>query len=115
MRIDIPAGAINAFGQGLATTAHNIANVNTDGFKPKEYHFETGPQGEGVQYVPQDQVNLSFDQEQPVTECEVAEPSQVDVATEMVDLINLENSVAANAAVVRSMEEANGVLIDTKV
>lgn len=48
MRIDIAASALNTFSTGMAVTANNIANANTDRFRSTDVHYETGPEGQGV-------------------------------------------------------------------
>lgn len=42
------ASAMNAFGTGMAVTAHNTANVNTAGFTPQRVTYADGPNGQGV-------------------------------------------------------------------
>lgn len=35
--------ALKAFSEGVALTAHNVANVNTDGFSPVTFAYGAGP------------------------------------------------------------------------
>lgn len=44
----LAAGALKAQSQGLAVTAHNVANVSTGGFRPRHAAYATGPEGFGV-------------------------------------------------------------------
>ena len=43
------ASGLNAFGNGMNVTAHNIANVETADFQPQVAHYATGPEGQGVE------------------------------------------------------------------
>jgi flagellar basal-body rod protein FlgC len=43
-----PISALTALDAVMQTTANNIANVNTDGFKARHVVLETGPSDEGV-------------------------------------------------------------------
>lgn len=46
---NIPHSALTAMDVVMQTTAHNIANVNTDGFRAQHVVLQTGPFDEGVQ------------------------------------------------------------------
>lgn len=46
--LSIAESALDSLGVVMQTTAHNIANVNTGGFKAQRVVLETGPHDEGV-------------------------------------------------------------------
>ena len=89
--------ALNAFGTALNVTANNIANMNTNGFKPTSAEMSEDANG-GVK------VTLSQSQN-----------ADVDMAKEMTDLMIEKFGVQAN---VRSLQTENEILkslIDIKV
>ena len=89
--------ALAAFGTGLNVTANNIANMNTNGFKPASAVLNEDVNG-GVK------VTLSQ-----------SENADVDIAKEMVDMMIEKNAIQVN---VKSLQTENDVLkslIDTKV
>jgi len=43
--------ALGAFSVGVQGTAYNVANINTDGFRPVSVHYQTGPAEQGVRPV----------------------------------------------------------------
>jgi len=89
--------ALAAFGTGLDVTANNIANINTNGFKPTSAVMNEDVSG-GVK------VTLSQ-----------SENADVDIAGEMVDLMIEKNAIQVN---VKSLQTGNEVLknlIDMKV
>ncbi len=47
--LSIPSSAVHSLGVVMQTTANNIANVNTDGYKAEIARLESGPLDRGVQ------------------------------------------------------------------
>lgn len=108
--------ALKAFSEGVALTAHNVANVNTDGFNPISFAYGAGPAVPGstgsvlgnVQLQPSppalvprgDSVTLFAPS--PVVADDIGwntAPvySNTDVSREMVNLMVAQNGFEANA------------------
>lgn len=118
--------ALNAFSWGMATTAHNLANINTSDFKPQQAVYATGPDGWGVELdaiIPKAQVTNA--QPRPVagdafqigvasTQGVAHMPSETDVAREMTEMIATEYGYKANAVLVRTGDAMQGSLLDMK-
>ncbi|WP_051617030.1 flagellar basal body rod C-terminal domain-containing protein [Desulfonatronovibrio hydrogenovorans] len=120
------AGAMKTFAQSHNLTAHNLANLNTDGFKARELHLETGPDGKGVEpagvfedQTPgpaiQKQELVENDQERMEQQEIVAEASNTEPAREIVRMIADEQAFQANAQVVRTYDRLAGNIIDILV
>jgi flagellar basal-body rod protein FlgC len=118
--------ALNAFGVGTQVTAHNLANVLTDGFRAGRTTYMDLPRYSGVQArvqtgmgpsgplipvrgVPRDPSAPSWVPDGFV------EGSNTDVATEMVNLIVTSRGYQANAKVVPTVDSMLGTVIDMKV
>ncbi|MDR2075714.1 MAG: flagellar biosynthesis protein FlgG [Desulfovibrio sp.] len=106
--------ALNAFSVGVQGTAYNIANVSTDGFRPVSVRYRSGrPADFGVEPV--------ITRPRPMPDELVGRTpgplpfSRTDVAREMTHLMVNQRSFEANAAVVRSVDEMLGVLVDLRV
>jgi flagellar hook protein FlgE len=118
--------ALKAFGIGTQVTAHNLANVLTDGFKAGRTTYQDLPRYSGV--APQvtvglgpqgpliPQVGLPKD---PATPAWVpdgfVEGSNTNVATEMVNLIVTSRGYQANAKVIPTVDSMLGTVINMKV
>lgn len=133
------ASAMNAFGVGMAVSAHNVANVNTAGFQPQATTYATGPQGQGVQaqvMPPTSPSALSgpagvTDSAAPstasVADADAASgiagvpslppeaPSGTEPVREFVAMSAAQNAYAANAVSIRAWDETLGVIVDMKV
>lgn len=109
--------ALNAIGVQTQATAHNIANVNTEGFSPQRVDLQSGPQGYGVEVGSITQSSEApLPAVPPEPRVEVVEiPSGTDTATEMVNLIRQENSFAANAQAIRAQDDMAGTVLDMMV
>ncbi len=124
MAIETNLSALGAFGTGMAVTANNIANVNTNGFRASRTHLETGPQDQGVRVaeiresttpgplVPSLERVEDPDTGRVSTEYQYVEGSNTDLAREMVDMISTQNAYDANAAVIRTESEMSGTVLD---
>ena len=106
------ASALQAFTQQMNTSANNLANVETDGFKSsRTYNVEGCPQGV-------DTVTIQSRQPGPKVEDttkndgSVKELSNTDIAEEMVQQIQAQNGFEANIAPIRTMDQMKGTLLD---
>lgn len=81
----------------LQATAHNIANMGKDGFNPQSVVPENGPDG-----LPPPNVTLNSH----------IDGSGTQIEKELARLIGTQSAFEANAAVIRTDEELNGVLIN---
>jgi flagellar basal-body rod protein FlgC len=120
------ATALNAFGTGVQVTAHNLANVLTDGFKAGRVTYQDLPRYSGT--AAQVQTRLGGDgplipvqglPRDPSTPAWVpngfVEGSNTDVAREMVNLIVTHRGYQANAKVVPTVDSMLGTIINLKV
>ncbi|MDR2573684.1 MAG: flagellar basal body protein [Desulfovibrio sp.] len=137
--MSIGAQALNAYSVGMAVTAHNVANVNTAGFKPQTAVFATGPDGVGVQLetifqgdgiarpldMPDSLTSPALLHSEAVTRAaaannadmnglppEIVSPSGTDLGREMVNMIIARYSFEANAATIRAADEMSGALLN---
>lgn len=121
------ASAMNAFGTGMAATAHNVANVNTPEFHPQQVYYQTGPQGQGVEvggvtqgpYLPVPPQPESAYPAAPLADGllppEALAPSQTELASEFTSMISAQRAYEANAATIRTWDVMQGVIVDMKV
>ena len=96
--LDTALSGLRRHEHGIQTVANNIANVNTDGYRAQRYDVASDSTRD--RYEPGDH-NVN----EPA-------PSDVDLATEIVDLKRYEVGYAANAAVVRVADHLLGTLLD---
>ncbi len=100
--------------QKVAATAHNVANVETDGFKKTRLTLEEGEQG-GV--VARAEI---VDSPGPVVLEETAEglqpveQSNVDLTEEIPSLVVARRAYQANVKVIQTEDEMVGSLLDIK-
>lgn len=99
--------ALHALGRSFQVTANNIANMNTHGFHSSRVDLESGPDDQGVRVqdiveqtqsgplVPRDE----YVRENDESNCEqkLVEGSNTDLVQEMVQMIEDEQAMAANA------------------
>lgn len=109
--------ALDAYSAGMAAVAHNIANVNTAGYRSVRVNYETGPGGYGVrpEVVPPSgpaSVPLPPD---PAMPTEMMFPSNTELAREFVTMISTQRAYDANAVSIRTWDQMTGVLLDLKV
>ncbi len=86
---------LNAFRTKLQTTAHNIANMATEDYKPLEAGINQGENG---------QVEVK------VTQSE--EASYVDISKEAVDMMQAKHGFKANLAVIKAADEMDESTLD---
>ncbi len=127
--------AMSAFGEGIAVTAHNIANMNTPGFQPwSRVYTSDGKQG-GVHMRVRAGDRLSvgpdladFPLLQPGNDDEsvfpgslsaLPESNAVDITREMIGLITDQHAFEANAACIQTRQvmdaEVLGLIVDQQV
>lgn len=122
------AGAMQAHSWGMAVSAHNVANVSTDGFTPQRALFATGPGGRGVTLdtvlrepplggavSAQDRPGAAGGASHMAgLPPEVARPSGTELAREMPRMIVTQRTYEANAQTVRTADEMLGTLLNMK-
>ena len=121
--------ALNAFGVGLQSTAHNLANVLTEGFKYGRVTYADLPRQSGT--VANGPVKLDVSGPvvpygpglpmppprgyNPALSNGFVEGSNTDVAMEMVNLIVTSRAYQANARVVPIVDSMLGMVINLRV
>ena len=90
----------------LDVAAHNIANLNTDGFAPSRVVSSEAPGG-GVRSTVQ-----QLPAPAPGTPGGPPAPSATDLPTELVGMMTAELAYVANALVLRTQSEMTGTLLD---
>ncbi len=114
--------ALSAFGVAMDTTAHNIANVSTEGYQPLRTDFADGPGGQGVQVAAVSRAGSGVESigggsAEPGAGLQgvsslLGRGNGVDIATEMVGLMQIERAYSANATVISSVEQTTGRVMD---
>ena len=122
------AGAMQAHSWGMAVSAHNVANVSTDGFTPQRALFATGPGGRGVTLDtvlrepplggavsapdrPGASGGVSAAAGLPP---EAMRPSGTELAKEMPRMIITQRTYESNAQTVRTADDMLGTLLNIK-
>lgn len=108
-----PLTAFAAYGVGLGSTAHNLANVLTDNFKAGRAAYGELSNLAGVRAEGPQPMEASGPLA-PSGPGGFVEGSNTDVATEMVNLIVTSRTYQANAQTVRTADEMLGTVIDLK-
>lgn len=94
---------LNAASWLVSVSAGNVANLNSDGYRAKRVEFEANPDGTVRAQAPTESG---------------AEPalggSNVDLATEMVNLMVAHTYFAANGAALRTQGDILGMALDLK-
>jgi flagellar basal-body rod protein FlgC len=136
----ISVSALDAFATGMQATAHNIANVNTEGFQPQAVYYSSLPPYTGVQVghitggpdpelvpvrppdpqvltapVPEQQIGVLPPPPNDLTSFlppEWLNPSQTSLEREMANMIMAQRAYEANVVPIRAWDEMTGTLID---
>jgi flagellar basal body rod protein FlgG len=115
---------MNAFSYGVNSTAHNLANVNTNGFKAGRVTYEelpgqagtaaNGPQKMDTMgaLVPYGPGLPPLENQNPAVPEGYAETSNTDVPREMVNLIVNSRSYQANAKTIETTDSMLGIAIN---
>lgn len=90
----IALSALTAYDKKLSVTANNIANLNTEKFKPSEASTQDNA-GQGV-YVTISQSSTEG----------------VDLVKEMVDLMTARQGIEANLKTIKTADEISGSVLD---
>ena len=112
--INSSLSALAGLQKKLESTANNVANVNSDGYKKTRVTLEEGAQGgvtANVQKV-EDQGPLVY--EQTANGEQLVEKSNVDLTQELPDLLITKRSFQANLKVIQTQDEMLGSLLDIK-
>jgi flagellar basal-body rod protein FlgC len=119
--------ALAAFGTGMQSTAHNLANVLTNNFKAGRVTYSDLPEQSGVRAEGPTKLNVQgplvpygpglppLENADPSIPKGFVEGSTTDVATEMVNLIITSRSYQANTKTIRTADEMLGTVINLKV
>lgn len=94
---------------GMQVTAHNLANISTDGFTPQRATFTTGSEGYGVDLQSVRKVGGTSN---GISGASGLELSGTDPAREFTHMINMQRGFEANAATVRTAEQMSGTIIN---
>ena len=122
------AGAMQAHSWGMAVSAHNVANVSTDGFTPQRALFATGPGGRGVTLdtvlrepplggavSAPDRPGASGDVSAAAgLPPEAMRPSGTELAKEMPRMIITQRTYESNAQTVRTADDMLGTWLNIK-
>ena len=100
MNIQTNVSSIQAHQTLLNNSAHNVANVNTDGFVPTQTTLNDT--GSGVRASSTKATDNS------------SERSQTDLAKELPDQMIAQDGVAVNVTAIRTQDEMLGTLLDIK-
>ncbi len=100
MNVSNNISSIGAHQTMLNTSANNIANVNTDGFRPSDTRISDNGNSVSAHNVKADD-NGSL-------------KSQTDISKEIPDLMIAQNATAFNVAAIKAQDEMFGSLLDVK-
>ena len=100
MNISNNVSSIQAHQTMLNVNANNVANVNTDGFRPSDTRMSDDTNSVSAN------VRLADDNG--------SDKSQTDLAKELPDQIIAQDAVAVNVSAIRTRDEMMGTLLDMK-
>ncbi len=111
--LHLGAAAMNVHARAQAVSAHNIANISTNGYIPHRARFSLDPSVPAVLRQEDPPVaGAVFDVTSRVARD--IRPSGTDLATEIPRMISNQHAYKANAQVVRTADAMLGVLLDTR-
>jgi len=112
--LDTSLNAIQSHFTKLQTSANNIANLNTDGYKGERTTITEGPTGATSTTTTKDTSpgpsRMELNQEGDLVEIEM---SNVDLATEIVKSMESTQAIKANLKIAQTADELLGEVIDT--
>lgn len=110
--MDAALSALTAYGKKLSSTANNIANVNSDGYKKSRVTMQEGPNG-GVKTHVQ-QIDSPGYPKETFENGEVVqgESSNVNLAEELTEMIPSKTAYSANLKTVKVQDQMLGSLLD---
>ena len=128
MDINWNVQAISALDVSAMAASENIANANTENFRPVRVELEDGMGGKGVRVADIVELtstasgadNLRVPDGRPTdyesglirTTSYTGEGSGVDIAREMVDLIQVERAYSSNLAAIGTIDNMTGNILD---
>jgi len=126
MDFNASLSALGAFSTAQQVTAHNVANVNTEGFKSSRTNMEELPDQSGVRVQeirkdtsPGPPVQSMRPEQTRTGQMErvqtTVQASNTDVAREMVSMTTNQRAFEANAATVRTQDRMLGYVINEMV
>jgi flagellar basal-body rod protein FlgC len=108
-----PVSAMNAAQLRLDNTAHNVANVNTENFRPQRVEqAETTRQAQQPAQPARDTFEATAAGANAGTAAYNAGTTEPDLARDMTDMVAERNTYSANAAAIRAQDEVTGTTID---
>ncbi|UQZ87766.1 hypothetical protein C4J81_00450 [Deltaproteobacteria bacterium Smac51] len=119
-----PTTAMNAFSVGVHSTAHNLANVQTNGFKAGRVTYEELPNQAGTAANGPQKMNTMGsiiphgpglpppENQNPAVPEGYVETSNTDVAREMVNLTIDSRTYKANAKTIQTADSMLGTVIN---
>lgn len=121
----LASSALQTHTTEIHISAHNIANVSTDGYEPWRALTATGPQGKGVRVdaLVRDGEPLGRqDSQDMVKEKNFAQTSEADdlhssgtdIAREFALMIDSHHAFDANASIIHTADEMLGTLLNIK-
>ncbi|MGC4096983.1 MAG: flagellar basal body rod C-terminal domain-containing protein [Nitrospira sp.] len=105
---------LTAVGKQVEVVAHNVANVNTDGFKKSRTEFVEIPSGGVLPVVEKDDSSGPSVLRDAGGKQTMAELSNVDLGEEAVQQIVAQRSFEANLQTVRTGDALLGSILDIK-
>jgi len=135
----VSVSALDAFSTGMQAIAHNIANINTEGFQPQAVYYASLPPYMGVQAgdiagpgrelvptrppepeiltapAPEQQIGVLPPPPDHLTSFlppAWMNPSQTSLEMEMVNMIMTQRAYEANVAPIRAWDEMTGTLVN---
>ncbi|MDF0666282.1 MAG: flagellar basal body rod C-terminal domain-containing protein [Nitrospira sp.] len=106
--------ALTAFGKQIEVVAHNVANVNTDGFKKSRTEFVEIPSGGVLPVVEKDDSSGPSVLRDTGGNQTMVELSNVDLGEEVVQKIVAQRSFQANLQTLQTGDTLLGSILDTK-
>ncbi len=101
--------ALNILSTSLQSTAHNFANLNTEGFRIKTQYSEAEFLS-GRNFLSGDNTAGNA---VPLSDNETAAPQTVNVSREVTNLISTERAWEANLASISTTDEMLGFILNT--
>ena len=98
----------------LESTANNVANVDSDGYKATSVSLQEGAQGGVTATVRKDETPGPQVYEQTANGDQLVEKSNVDLTRELPDLMITKRSYQANLKAIQAENEMLGSLLDIK-
>jgi flagellar basal-body rod protein FlgC len=107
--LSAPVSGMQAAQLRLDNTANNVANVNTENFRPQRIEqAETTRQTQPAAQPARD----TFEATTAGTAAYNAGTTEPDLARDMTDMVTERNTYSANAAAIRAQDEVTGTTID---